>query len=57
MSYTIDSRSSELRRWKAQFAVDQTRNLIERVEELTVRVHELEQSRDEQQMDNLSWDE
>ncbi len=33
----------ELRRWKAQFAADQTRNLIDRVEELTARVHELEQ--------------
>ena len=38
----------ELRRWKAQFAVDQTRSLIDRVDELTAHVHRLEQVIDEQ---------
>jgi hypothetical protein len=38
----------ELRRWKAQFAVDQTRSLIDRVDALTAQVHHLEQVIDEQ---------
>ena len=32
----------ELRRWKQQFAVEQTRSLIDRVDELTAHVHRLE---------------
>ena len=33
----------ELRRWKQQFALEQTRPLINRVEELTAHVHRLQQ--------------
>ena len=32
----------ELRRWKQQFAVEQTRSVFDRVEELTAEVHRLE---------------
>ena len=42
----------ELRRWKREFAVDQTRTLIDRLDALTTHVHHLEQVIDEQKRQN-----
>ena len=46
----------ELRRWKAQFAVDQTRNLVDRLEELIAQVHQLERMNEEQKRDVSLYD-